>query len=147
LRRVYTNGLGNLNLVLPVKCYSNFTWNWNGMIFFYQKRLIVQKYWSKDKPQTSLRYPSFSRKALPCSTKHHAMKTYGEWRYSSKHSKPSRKMGANCQIHAPVTVPPGERPQYPLERTLVVPQSRSGHGGEERESLPLSGIEPRSASP
>jgi hypothetical protein len=36
--------------------------------------------------------------------------------------------------------------RYPLDRSLGGPQSRFGHGGEENNSLPLSGIEPRSSN-
>jgi hypothetical protein len=47
------------------------------------------------------------------------------------------------------------RPLYPqrksrsylLDRSLGGPQSRSGHGGEEKNSQPLPGLEPRSSSP
>jgi hypothetical protein len=35
---------------------------------------------------------------------------------------------------------PGKEPQYPLERRLDEPQSRSGRGGEEIKSLPLPRI-------
>jgi hypothetical protein len=38
---------------------------------------------------------------------------------------------------------PKERvPRYPLDRRLGGPQSRSGHGGEKKNSQPLSGLEP-----
>jgi hypothetical protein len=37
--------------------------------------------------------------------------------------------------------PQGKSPWYPLDRRLGGPQSRSGHGGEEKNSQPLSGIE------
>jgi hypothetical protein len=46
------------------------------------------------------------------------------------------------QLHAPVTLPPGKSPWYPLGRRLVGPQSRSGCGGEEKNSQPLPGLEP-----
>jgi hypothetical protein len=36
----------------------------------------------------------------------------------------------------------GEIPWYPLDRRLGGPQSRSGRGGEETNSQPLSGLEP-----
>jgi hypothetical protein len=36
----------------------------------------------------------------------------------------------------------GKRPRYPLDRRLGGPQSRSGHGGEEKNSQPLSALEP-----
>jgi hypothetical protein len=35
----------------------------------------------------------------------------------------------------------GKSPWYPLDRTLGDPQSRSGHGGEEKNSKPLPGLE------
>jgi len=38
---------------------------------------------------------------------------------------------------------PGKRPQYPLNRMLGVPQSWSGHFGEEKHLLPLPQIKPR----
>jgi hypothetical protein len=37
--------------------------------------------------------------------------------------------------------PQGKSPWYPLDRRLGGPQSRSGHGGEEKNSQPPSGIE------
>jgi hypothetical protein len=45
--------------------------------------------------------------------------------------------------------PQSNRPQYPLDRRLDGPQSRSGRGGQEKKipSLSLSGIEPRSSNP
>jgi hypothetical protein len=36
----------------------------------------------------------------------------------------------------------GKRPWYPLDRRLGGPQSRSGRGGEEKNSQPLPGLEP-----
>jgi hypothetical protein len=38
--------------------------------------------------------------------------------------------------------PQGNSPWYPLDRRLGGPQSRSGRGGEERNSQPPPGIEP-----
>jgi hypothetical protein len=38
--------------------------------------------------------------------------------------------------------PQGKSPWYPLDRRLGGPQSRSGRGGEEKNSQPLSGLEP-----
>jgi hypothetical protein len=37
----------------------------------------------------------------------------------------------------------GKRPWYPLDRRLGGPQSRSGRGGEEKNSQPPQGIEPQ----
>jgi hypothetical protein len=36
---------------------------------------------------------------------------------------------------------------YPLDRRLWEPQSRSGHGGEEKNSQPLPGLEPPNVQP
>jgi hypothetical protein len=38
--------------------------------------------------------------------------------------------------------PQGKSPWYPLDRRLAGSQSRSGHGGEKKNSQPLSGLEP-----
>jgi hypothetical protein len=37
---------------------------------------------------------------------------------------------------------PGKSPWYPFDRRLSGPQSRSGRGGEEKNSHPLPGLEP-----
>jgi hypothetical protein len=39
--------------------------------------------------------------------------------------------------------PQGKSPWYPLDRRPGGPQSHSGHGGEEKNSQPLPGIEPQ----
>jgi hypothetical protein len=51
-------------------------------------------------------------------------------------------MEASGQLHVPAALPPGKELQYPLDRRLGGPQSRSGHGGEERNFQPLLGREP-----
>jgi hypothetical protein len=38
--------------------------------------------------------------------------------------------------------PQGNSPRYPLDRRLGRPQSRSGRGGEQKNSQPLTGLEP-----
>jgi hypothetical protein len=43
--------------------------------------------------------------------------------------------------------PVGKSPWYPLDRSLGGPQRRSGSGGEEKNSHPLSGIEPPTIQP
>jgi hypothetical protein len=45
-------------------------------------------------------------------------------------------MEVSGQLHAPAALPPGKRPWYPLDRRLGGPQSRSGRGGEEKNSQP-----------
>jgi hypothetical protein len=51
-------------------------------------------------------------------------------------------MEVSGQLHAPAVLPQGKNPRYPLDRTLGGPQSRSGRGGEEKNSQPPPGIEP-----
>jgi hypothetical protein len=51
-------------------------------------------------------------------------------------------MEVSGQLHAPAALPHGKSPWYPLDRRLGGPQSRSGRGGEEKNSQPLPGIEP-----
>jgi hypothetical protein len=45
-------------------------------------------------------------------------------------------MELNCQRYNPATLLPGKEPRYPLYRRLRGPQSRSGRGGEEKNSQP-----------
>jgi hypothetical protein len=71
-----------------------------------------------------------------CLTNHHTMKTYWgildlgtRWRWVvSSTPRPS--------------LPQGKSLRYPLDRRLSGPQSRSGRGGEEKNSQPPLGIEP-----
>jgi hypothetical protein len=51
-------------------------------------------------------------------------------------------MEVSGQLHAPAASTPGKSLWYPLERRLGGPQSRSGRGGEEKNSQPPLGIEP-----
>jgi hypothetical protein len=60
-------------------------------------------------------------------TEHHAMKAY--W------------------FHAPAASLPGKSSWYPLDWRLGWPQSRSGRGGEEKNSQPLPGLEPQTTQP
>jgi hypothetical protein len=47
-------------------------------------------------------------------------------------------MEVSGQLHAPAALP-----WYQLDRRLLSrPQSRSGHGGEEKNSQPMPGLEP-----
>jgi hypothetical protein len=49
-------------------------------------------------------------------------------------------MEVSGQLHAPAALP---GTWYPLDRRLGGPQSRSGRGGEEKNSQPPPGIEPQ----
>jgi hypothetical protein len=52
-------------------------------------------------------------------------------------------MEVSDQLHALAALSRGKAsPQYPLDRRLGGPQSRSGRGGEEKTSQPQPGIEP-----
>jgi hypothetical protein len=56
-------------------------------------------------------------------------------------------MGVSGQRHAPSALcPRGKDSQYPLDRRLGGPQSRSRHRGWRKNYFPLPGIEPRSPS-
>jgi hypothetical protein len=50
-------------------------------------------------------------------------------------------MEVSGQLHAPAALPQGKSPWYPFDR-LGGPQSRSGRGGEEKNSQPPPEIEP-----
>jgi hypothetical protein len=52
-------------------------------------------------------------------------------------------MEVSGQLHAPAALPRGKSPRHPLGVGLGEPQSRSGRCGEERNVLPLPGIEHR----
>jgi hypothetical protein len=51
-------------------------------------------------------------------------------------------MDVSGQLHAPAALPQEKNPWYPLNRRMGGPQSRSGRGGEEKNSQPALGIEP-----
>jgi len=51
-------------------------------------------------------------------------------------------MEVNSQLHAPATLHPRKNPWYPLDRKLDEPQSWFGHGGEQKNSHPLSELIP-----
>jgi hypothetical protein len=49
-------------------------------------------------------------------------------------------MEVSGQLHASPTLPQGKSPWFPLDRKMGGPQSRSGRGGEEKNTQPSSGI-------
>jgi hypothetical protein len=51
-------------------------------------------------------------------------------------------MEVSGQLHAPVALPQGKRPWYPLDRRLGGPQSRSGRGGVKKNPQSPPGIGP-----
>jgi hypothetical protein len=51
-------------------------------------------------------------------------------------------MEVSGQLHAPAALPPRKKPRYSLDMRLDGPQSRSGRGGEEKNSQPPPEIEP-----
>jgi hypothetical protein len=46
-------------------------------------------------------------------------------------------MEVSVHLHAPAALLPGKEPRYPLDRRLDGLQNRSGHGGGEKNLLPL----------
>jgi hypothetical protein len=53
-------------------------------------------------------------------------------------------MEASSQLYDPGRFTPREKgPWYPVDRRLLVTQSRSGHGDEEKNSQLLPRLEPR----
>jgi hypothetical protein len=77
-----------------------------------------------------------------CLTKHHAMKTY----WGSRGIAPRiLDLGSRWRRVVSFTPRPlysqGKSPRYPLDRRLGGPQSRSGRGGEEKNSNPPPEIE------
>jgi len=71
----------------------------------------------------------------------------GKWRRNSTHSKPWHYTDVSVHLHCPAALPWGKSPQYPFDKRLGVPQSQSEHGGKEKNSQPLPGIEPWSSNP
>jgi hypothetical protein len=55
-------------------------------------------------------------------------------------------MEVSGQLHDLAALPPEKDPRYPLDRWMGEPQSRSGHGVEEKNSQPPPGFEPRSSN-
>jgi hypothetical protein len=56
-------------------------------------------------------------------------------------------MEVSGQLHFLAALPQGESPRYPLDRRLSVLQSRSGRGGEEKNSHPPPGLKPLIVQP
>jgi hypothetical protein len=76
-------------------------------------------------------------------TKHHAMKTYrGSGGIAPRILCPRDWMEVSGQLHAPAALPLGKEPWYTLDMGLGRPQSRYGHGNEEKNSQPPPGLEP-----
>jgi hypothetical protein len=67
----------------------------------------------------------------------------GEWKHNSTHSFTSFYLGTRRRWVVSFTprplYPHGKIPWYPLDRRLGGPQSRSGRGGEEKNSQPPAG--------
>jgi hypothetical protein len=51
-------------------------------------------------------------------------------------------MEVSGQLHVPVALPPGKETLVPIGQEAGRNQSRSGHGGEEKNSQPPPEIEP-----
>jgi hypothetical protein len=66
----------------------------------------------------------------------------GERRYSSTHNWTRHYVKVICQFRARPLYPQGKNPWRPFGRRVGGPRSRSGHGGEEKNSQLVPGIEP-----
>jgi len=69
----------------------------------------------------------------------------GKWRYNSTLFLTSALGGSKwsaSRLPPPPLYPHGKKPWYPLDRRLGGPESRAGHGGEEKNSQLLPGLEP-----
>jgi hypothetical protein len=75
---------------------------------------------------------------VPFLTEHHTMKAYWGWKYSSAHSLTSEVDGGEWLASRLSSF----TSWYPLDRRLGGPQSRSGRGGEEKNSHLPPAIEP-----
>jgi hypothetical protein len=76
------------------------------------------------------------------------MKAYwGGWNYSSTHSLSSALDGGVVSFMPRPLYPHGKSPWCPLDRRLGGLQSRSGRGGEEKNSRPLRDSNPQTSSP
>jgi hypothetical protein len=80
----------------------------------------------------------------PCAlTEHHAMEAYwGVEIQLQAFLTSALDWGEWSALHAGRFYLQGKSPCYALDRRLGDPQSRSGHGGEEKNSQPLPGLEP-----
>jgi hypothetical protein len=70
------------------------------------------------------------------------MNALAEQGYSCTQSWPRRYMEVSGQLHVPAALPPEKEPLVPLDRRLGKPHSRSGSGGEDKNSQPLLWLEP-----
>jgi hypothetical protein len=78
-----------------------------------------------------------------CLTKHHAMKTYyGSGGIASRILDLGTRWRWVVSFTSRPLYPQGKSPRYPLDRKLGGPQSRSGRGGQEKNSHLPPGIEP-----
>jgi hypothetical protein len=78
-----------------------------------------------------------------CLTKHHAMKAYwGVEVYLHTFFDLGTRWRRVVSFTPQPLYPQGKSPLYPLDRRLGGPQSRSGRGGEDKNSQPPPGIEP-----
>jgi hypothetical protein len=75
-------------------------------------------------------------------TEHHAMKAYwGSGGVASRILDLGTRWRWVVSFTTRLLYPQGKSPRYPLSRRLGGPQSRSGLGGEEKNSQPLLGLE------
>jgi hypothetical protein len=56
-------------------------------------------------------------------------------------------MEVRCLLHVPATFYPGKSHWYPLSKRLGKPQNQTGRFGEEKNILPVTGLEPWPSMP
>jgi hypothetical protein len=77
------------------------------------------------------------------STEHHAMKAYwGSWGIAPRILDLGTRLRSMVSFTPRSLYPRWKSLWYPLDRRLGGPQSRSGRGGEEKNSQPLQGLDP-----
>jgi hypothetical protein len=112
--------LGRMNVI---HCWNSC--KWHGCWVFSRARHLSRIFFICIKVKFSL-----------CLAKHHAMKTYWGWNYSTTHSWPRHKKEVCGQLHTRSLYPRRKGLRYPLDRRLGGSQSQSGRGGEENISSP-----------
>jgi hypothetical protein len=78
-------------------------------------------------------------KFVPVLTKHHAMGSGG---IAPRILNLGTRWRCVVRFMPRLLYPQGKNPWYPLDRRLCGPQSRSGRGGENKNSQPSLGIKP-----
>jgi hypothetical protein len=119
---------------------SLFCWNFSGILKTYPCLTSLQ--WWHKRMLYLMKIAKVKVKLSLCLTKHHAMKTYwGSGSIAPRILDLCTRWRWVVSFTHRSLYPQGKSPWYPLNKKLVGPQSRSGRGGEEKNSKPPPGIE------